>query len=149
MEIDKNEELNIQNQLNMAKRKTFVYGEMNEDIEIDESGSSDIGTAPTWLTNLQEDIESKHPQTKDMLRKLANQLTQLPIISQTRNRLAMKNYYKQITEELTKIYYIRMRLVENNEELTEDGKELKLDNLTNELKAHLLDIAEALGEYDS
>lgn len=129
---------------------------MNDEIDqtVDQTDSpteyvaSKYVAEPTWLQKLIPKFSTEHPQTKMVLTPLATVLGQLPIVAATHNKSAMENYYQQVSRELLKVYYVRMRLISSSTTLPETEKENRISELHSDYKKQLHNVAVALGDYN-
>lgn len=107
----------------------------------------EIPNEPSWLRKMTPKLKSKHPQTGTILKPLSTMLAQLPFVAETHNKAAMDNYYQQVSRELLKLYYVRIRLISSSTVLTDEQKNSRISTLGKEYKKQLRDIAVALGDY--
>lgn len=103
---------------------------------------------PNWLITLKKEPGMTSIQAQTLLAKFIQLLDQLPLVQQTGSRGAMLAYLKGISVELTKIYYVRMRIVELDEMLSATQCANQLSVLENELQHRIMEIAKLLGDYN-
>lgn len=102
---------------------------------------------PKWMESLQIPLTAKHPETNELLAPLAELLTQLPIVAATTSKSAKESYYTQVIQELSRVFYIRMRLILTSDELSKTEKQSRTASLSKQFKSTVLKIAHSLGEY--
>ncbi|MBI2415206.1 MAG: hypothetical protein HYV33_00920 [Candidatus Kerfeldbacteria bacterium] len=96
---------------------------------------------PRWLKTLTA------PQTSALIHTLEQLLDHLPTVLQSHDATIRLNYYKKIAAELTKIYYVRMRIIELSDTMPERDKPQQLDAMQQELKNRLLEVAGMIDAY--
>lgn len=137
--IDDETEQNAEGISNTAKPSTT-------EPEIEENTGSI--NEPAWLRKLTPKLTAEHPQTEAILKPLATVLAQLPAVAATHNKAAMENYYQQVSRELLRVYYVRMRLIFSSTTLSAAQKDKQFSALSKTYKKQLHNVAVALGDYN-
>ncbi|MFA5995127.1 MAG: hypothetical protein WCW27_06475 [Patescibacteria group bacterium] len=115
-------------------RQTWLDNELNEDAATTKP--------PAWLIKQQTTQQQLAQRLTNHFQQL---LQQLPVVANTNNLAAKQTFLRTITTELAKIYYLRLRMVELNDQLTPATKQARLQQLAQDCQQQAQTIINLLG----
>ena len=120
------DQLNMKAQLDKAKQESAEWFNSDPEPEANED-------MPTWMASSAGAV-----QAEALTADLEKLLSQMELIQGTDNADIIDNYFQQVVKELTTIFYVRMTLLEDDDE---DGRA----QLADEFDTICLQIATELG----
>lgn len=133
-----------QNQLDVQQtlRRQLAAQKHQAKFTQDPDDSSNSVQQPTWLQNLYSTVQ--HQQASILTQKFSDLLKQLPLVAKTNNTAAIDLYLENVIAELAKIYYVRLRVVELNDQIQLAEKNQKKQQLVEECQTRLATVLELL-----
>lgn len=99
----------------------------------DDAITDDVEALPKWISTL--------PQIYSVTDEFDELLKQLPAMQAAPERITKQIYFKKLVEELVKIYYYRLRIVQLSDKITDKQKPLDEATLIQECKETVAQLA--------
>jgi hypothetical protein len=129
----------FERQLRNAKRQP--------DTAASELAEDELGFLDTASPILKTTAEFSEVSIQVLLQRLNSLLNQLPLVAK-QSDLVIQKYFQDVVTELTKIYYVRCRLVKLDEQIIlKTEREYKIQQLIAECKTRITEVATLLTYY--
>lgn len=136
---------NLQFQLRREQRQSSQpqFDDATDDTEDAATETSDAEALPKWIT----DLAKTEPEAYAVTAPFDELLEQLPQMRDA-DEITKRTYFDQLIQELVKVYYYRLRIVQLSDELTDKQKPLEQTKLLDECKETIAQLADWLETSD-